>query len=306
MKSTSEKNTQTLNGEAQFTYAEQYARDSNWKLRQSQAKYRAYTAIKNKLTLWTQYFDNSFLVTMTLLWVIACIAEAAVSYELYREMSANMPPVICILGFAAIGIINSHLFRLFAPEIWRFEKFYNFTMGNGKLLMDIEEEMLRKRRLQLIIGLFVFAAVSALLIHLSIMRVGLEIAAGVHKGSHFNAMDTLPIVFYVLEVILGVYVISMIKGILLLFKHRQLKQQRERLLRQSIRYNERCGAYYKEARKSGCNEMESEELYNALQRYFHESVGDPTILVLTEEEKSPLELATDKGFPELNGNGLHH
>jgi len=290
MNPTSDNYTQTSNGDVQLIYAEKFARYSNWEFEKFLEASRHFNQARKKLDTWMLYFENQPLWILTILWAAMCLAEASVSYELYRDISNTMPPAVLILGIVAVGILISHFFRLQSSAIFRFETHYTHQVEQGKLRPYLEEEMGKKKHARTLVGVILLLGMLLLITMLSVSRVELESQANI-RTLGFNPVDVLPPLFYVAEVVFGVYVLATFKQTQLQLITRHYRKKREKHLRRATEYNEKCGAYYQEARRAGYNEMESHELYIALQRYFQEATIDPTAQDFSEPVRMQISTA---------------
>lgn len=213
-----------------------------------------YEIEKTILEKWDNIMSNSYVTQFTIAFVIICVLEYAFSYEIYRDILPIAPWIIGF-GFIVISIVISEflvgvLNRATIDR--RLENEKKAPDSKGKPESDIRSKVIKHARLLFIFGIVGFIVLGVAIFFVSKQRVDKELGAHLRENP-FGIQDTLPVIFYVLEVLTGLFVFYIFKRIMKILVVKKLKEKSEQHLNHCrLRTNETCEKF-DEALKLGYN-----------------------------------------------------
>lgn len=209
---------------------------------------------EEKLSQWDKIMSNAYVVPFSIAFVVICILEYYFSREIYRDILPQAPWVIgigiifisIVIAELLVGILSSHIRNK------RFFEEKKILSNKSKPDSDIRKGVLKHAKGQTIFGFVLFVAIGAAIFYFSKERVAREIAAGIRESA-FGIQDVLPVLFYVLEVLAGLFVFYLFKrSVVAISNWRNRKRYSKEVEFSRLHTSESC-KYFDDAEKKGYN-----------------------------------------------------
>lgn len=244
---------------------------------------------EEKLSHWDKIMSNAYVVPFTIAFIVICILEYYFSREIYRDILPQAPWVIGI-GIIFISIVIAELLVGVLSSHIRNKRFYeeNKVASNAaRPESDIRKDVSKHAKGQFIFGTILFIAIGAAIFYFSKERVAREIAAGIRESS-FGIQDVLPVLFYVLEVLAGLFVFYLFKRSVLALKNRSNRKSYSNEVETArLRTSEAC-KYFDNAEKEGYNTFlddVSNNIHLGFYRNKHQNTNQQHLNYVNEPEK---------------------
>lgn len=207
-----------------------------------------------KLENWDKIMSNAYVVQFTIAFVVICVLEYYFSREIYRDILPQAPWVIGI-GIIFISIVIAELLVGIMSSHIRRKRFYEEKKVAANAIRpdsDIRKDVLKHARVQFVFGLILFIAIGAAIFYFSKERVSREIAAGIRESA-FGIQDILPVLFYVLEVLAGLFVFYLFKRSVIAFTNWRKRKKYAKEVQISRKHTSESCKYFDNAEKEGYN-----------------------------------------------------
>lgn len=267
-----------------YEISHNYASRANAKANEARIILEQYIDQKDRLENWKRIMSMAPINLFTFFFVIVAIAEFVFSYDIYREMIRNYPWIMAI-AFFGVGIIVSefivYLFSKAKRELLFFEKRRN-PHNNKYIDLDLKNSILKKAIWYFIIGVILGLVLLYLIYNYSIDRATLEISSG-ERIDPIGIRDWLPVILYLFELILGVYIFYLLKRLWISFNVVKLKNKFDKLIKEINQYTDEAVRNYQEAEDEGFDPFEdavSEDVNVAFYRKLNKSVEDKEDYIL--------------------------
>ena len=207
-----------------------------------------------KLNQWDKIMSNAYVVPFTISFIVICILEYYFSREIYRDILPQAPWVIGI-GIIFISIVIAELLVGMLSAHTRNRRFFE----DKKILAnastpdsDIIRGVYKHARGQFIFGSILFIAIGGAIFYFSKERVAREIAAGIRESA-FGIQDILPVLFYVLEVLAGLFVFYLFKRSVVAYKNYSNRKKYSKEVEIARQHTSESCKYFDNAEKKGYN-----------------------------------------------------
>jgi len=261
---------------------------------------------EEKLSQWDKIMSNAYVVPFSIAFVVICVLEYYFSREIYRDILPQAPWVIGV-GIIFISIVIAELMVGMLSSHIRNKRFFEekkIGSNASKPESDIRKGVYRHARGQFVFGIILFIAIGAAIFYFSRERVAREIAAGIRE-SDFGIQDILPVLFYVLEVLAGLFVFYLFKRSVLAIKNwRNRKRYSKEVEVSRLHTSESC-KYFDNAEKEGYNTFLDDVSNNIHLGKFINVNGQSaqvTIDVLTEYKFKESKTSDANGLIEMTFN----
>lgn len=253
-----------------YQQAEKHAEKANELALDAREKLVIYKQLVELLKRWEEMMSQNPITLWTILFVLMAVGEFLVSIDLYIDLLPRAPWIIplVIIGFSVV--ISHWLAYKFIPGLREIEFDSKRTSSSyhKRTDDDLRLEINRKSNLTLAVGLVFSIAITIVVYNLSQERVEREIGAGMRiKG--FGFYDALPVIFYIAEIITGVYVVYLLKRLGKSFKAWRIKKRFDKLVRAVAHETNETIHSFETAEKSGLDLMSntiSESIHIAFYR----------------------------------------
>lgn len=244
---------------------------------------------EEKLAQWDKIMSNAYVVPFSIAFVVICILEYYFSREIYRDILPQAPWVIGI-GIIFISIVIAELMVGMLSSHIRNKRFFEekqIAANASSPESDIKDGVYKHAKGQFIFGVILFIAIGAAIFYFSRERVAREIAAGIRESA-FGIQDILPVLFYVLEVLAGLFVFYLFKRSVLAIKNSRNRKRYSKEVEESrLRTSESC-KYFDNAEKEGYNTFMddvSNNIHLAFYRNKHQNTNQQHLNYVSEPEK---------------------
>jgi len=244
---------------------------------------------EEKLSQWDKIMSNAYVVPFSIAFVVICVLEYYFSREIYRDILPQAPWVIGV-GIIFISIVIAELMVGMLSSHIRNKRFFEekkIGSNASKPESDIRKGVYRHARGQFVFGIILFIAIGAAIFYFSRERVAREIAAGIRE-SDFGIQDILPVLFYVLEVLAGLFVFYLFKRSVLAIKNwRNRKRYSKEVEVSRLHTSESC-KYFDNAEKEGYNTFlddVSNNIHLGFYRNKHQNTNQQHQNYVSEPEK---------------------
>lgn len=258
---------------------------------------------EEKLSQWDKIMSNAYVAPFSIAFVVICVLEYYFSREIYRDILPQAPWIIgvgiifisIVIAELLVGVLSSHI---------RNKRFYEekkIASNSASPDSDIMASVFKHARGQFIFGVILFTAIGAAIFYFSKERVAREIAAGIRESA-FGIQDVLPVLFYVLEVLAGLFVFYLFKRLVLAYKNSKNRKTYSKEIETSrLRTSESC-KYFDNAEKEGYNTFlddVSNNIHLAFYRNKHQNTNQQHLNYSSEPEK--VEQSLKAKFITVNG-----
>lgn len=273
-----------------YSISDEVASRANSASKRARDTYEILKPDEEKLTQWDKIMSNAYVVPFTIAFVVICILEYYFSREIYRDILPQAPWVIGI-GIIFISIVIAELMVGMLSSHIRNKRFFEekkIASNASSPESDIKDGVYKHARGQFIFGVILFIAIGAAIFYFSRERVAREIAAGIRE-SVFGIQDILPVLFYVLEVLAGLFVFYLFKRSVLAIKNSRNRKRYSKEVEESrLRTSESC-KYFDNAEKEGYNTFlddVSNNIHLAFYRNKHQNTNQQHLNYVSEPEKA--------------------
>ncbi len=261
---------------------------------------------EEKLMQWDKIMSNAYVVPFTIAFVVICILEYYFSREIYRDILPQAPWVIgigiifisIVIAELLVGILSSHIRNK------RFFEEKKIPANNSRPDSDIRKGVMKHAKGQAVFGFILFVAIGAAIFYFSKERVAREIAAGIRESA-FGIQDILPVLFYVLEVLAGLFVFYLFKrSVVAISNWRNRKKYSKEVEFSRLHTSESC-KYFDDAEKKGYNTFlddVSNNIHLGFYRNKHQNTNQQHKNYVDEPEKITQHFKAK--FISLKGNPL--
>ncbi len=299
-------NPSTDESEDLFTISDELASRANSSSKRARDTFEIVKPDEEKLSQWDKIMSNAYVVPFTIAFVVICILEYYFSREIYRDILPQAPWVIGI-GIIFISIVIAELMVGMLSSNIRNKRFFEekkVASNSSKPDSDIRDRILRDVKGQFFFGFILFIAIGVAIFYFSKERVAREISAGIRESA-FGIQDILPVLFYVLEVLAGLFVFYLFKRSVLAYKnYRNRKKYSKEVEISRSNTSESC-KYFDDAEKKGYNTFlddVSNNIHLGFYRNKHQNTNQQYLNYVNEPEKE-LQTFTAK-FKDANGYAL--
>lgn len=219
---------------------------------------------------WQKRMSNTHPEIWGVIFLVVCVCEYMFSRELYRDFLPDAPYVPAF-GLIVLSVLISHyISTMLSSHLREVEEFELSQIEEKKHLPEFELKGALKKEVtrNFIIGLVLFLLVGALVFYLSFDRAGRELAAG-RRAKPFGMQDMLPVVFYVFEVLSGIFVVYLFKKYALKITVSNLYKTKEENIDLCTNYTRDAITKFQNAEQKGYNPAKdtvSEDLHKAYYR----------------------------------------
>ncbi|AXO80567.1 hypothetical protein DZC78_09285 [Olleya aquimaris] len=241
-----------------------------------------------KLNQWDKIMSNAYVVPFTISFIVICILEYYFSREIYRDILPQAPWVIGI-GIIFISIVIAELLVGMLSAHTRNRRFFE----DKKILAnastpdsDIIRGVYKHARGQFIFGSILFIAIGGAIFYFSKERVAREIAAGIRESA-FGIQDILPVLFYVLEVLAGLFVFYLFKRSVVAYKNYSNRKKYSKEVEIARQHTSESCKYFDNAEKKGYNTFlddVSNNLHLGFYRNKHQNTNQQHLNYVNEPE----------------------
>jgi len=318
-----------------YTISDEVASRANSAAKRARDTYKLLKPNEEKIGDWDKIMSNAYVVPFFIAFVVICVLEYYFSREIYRDILPQAPWIIGV-GIIFISIVIAELMVGVLSTHIRNKRFYeeNKVSSNAnKPESDIRKGVYKHAIGQFIFGVILFFAIGIAIFYFSKERVAREIAAGIRESA-FGIQDVLPVLFYVLEVLAGLFVFYLFKRSVLAISNRLKRKRYSKEVEVSRQRTSEACKYFDDAEKKGYNTFlddvsnnihlafyrnkhqnttqqhqnyveEPEKKSQTFNARFLNSKSEPikvTIDILTEYKFSESKTSTDSGEVNMNIN----
>lgn len=244
---------------------------------------------EEKLDQWDKIMSNAYVVPFTIAFVVICILEYYFSREIYRDILPQAPWIIgvgiifisIVIAELMVGVLSSHIRNK------RFFEEKKVTSNATKPDSDIRKNVMKHAKGQFVFGVILFVSIGTAIFYFSKERVSREIAAGIRESA-FGIQDILPVLFYVLEVLAGLFVFYLFKRSVLAVSNWVKRKKYSKEVGVSRQYTSDVCKYFDNAEKKGYNTFlddVSNNIHLAFYRNKHQNTNQQHQNYIDEPEK---------------------
>ncbi len=240
-----------------YNQAEVHALKANELAADARETRKALLNVRAKLDRWSEIMSHNPLSVFTVIFVLVSIGEYMFSLELYTDLLPRAPFVVPLV-IIGISIVISHwLANKFIAgfRLMEFDDKRQSELHSKKTDEQIWREVNNKSNLTFYLGLLAAILITVFIFYMSKERVDREIAAGMREKG-FGFYDALPVLFYIAEIITGVYVIYLLKRLNKAVAAWSLKRKLEKLIQQVAGLTENAISSFERAELEGFNILE--------------------------------------------------
>lgn len=237
-----------------YSISDEVAARANSASKKARDAYEIVKPDEEKLSQWDKIMSNAYVVPFSIAFVVICILEYYFSREIYRDILPQAPWVIGI-GIIFISIVIAEFLVGMLSSHTRNKRFYEekkILSNASSPESDIRAGVYKHARGQFVFGVILFAAIGAAIFYFSKERVTREIAAGIRE-SVFGIQDVLPVLFYVLEVLAGLFVFYLFKRSVLAYKNYSNRKSYSKEVEIARQHTSESCKYFDNAEKEGYN-----------------------------------------------------
>ena len=258
---------------------------------------------EEKISQWDKIMSNAYVVPFTISFIVICILEYYFSREIYRDILPQAPWVIGI-GIIFISIVIAELLVGMLSAHTRNRRFFEEKKIASNVATpesDIRAGVFKHARGQFVFGVILFIAIGAAIFYFSQERVAREISAGIRESA-FGIQDILPVLFYILEVLAGLFVFYLFKRSVVAFgNYKARKKYSKEVELARLNTSEAC-KYFDNAEKKGYNTFMddvSNNIHLAFYRNKHQNTNQQHSNYVHEPEIVPQSFKAK--FLNING-----
>lgn len=226
--------------------------------------------VRGILDRWAEIMSHNPITIFTLIFILVSIGEYLISVELYTDLLPRAPFIIP-LAIIGISVVISHWLAykfINGFRLMEFDDKRQSSLLRSKTDEQIWQMVNRKSNFNFYAGLVAAILITIFIYFMSKERVDREIAAGMREKG-FGFYDALPVLFYIAEIITGVYVVYLLKRLRKQVKANSLSKKLQKLVRQVAHLTEECIRSFERAETEGFNILEktiSESIHIAYYR----------------------------------------
>lgn len=241
-----------------YSQAEKHALKANELAVDAREVKESYEQLKDLLKRWDEIMSHNPITAFTFIFVLVAIGEYLVSIELYTDLLPRAPFIIPLV-IIGISIVISHwlAYKFVAGfRLMEFDDKRQSTLLRTKTDEQIWAEINSKSNRNFYVGLIAAIGITIFIYFMSMERVEREIAAAMRiKG--FGFYDALPVLFYIAEIITGVYIVYLLKRLSKSRIASKLKNDFDDLLRRISNETESAISSFEKAEVNGFDIIES-------------------------------------------------
>jgi len=282
-------NSSTDKSEDLYTISDEVASRANSASKRARDVFEILKPDEEKLKDWDKIMSNAYVVPFTIAFVVICVLEYYFSREIYRDILPQAPWVIGV-GIIFISIVIAELLVGKLSSHTRNKRFYEekkIDSNSSRPDSDIRGGVDKDVKGQFFIGFILFVAIGAAIFYFSKERVARELAAGMRESA-FGIQDVLPVLFYVLEVLAGLFVFYLFKRSVLAYKNSNNRKKYSKEVETArLNTSESC-KYFDNAEKEGYNTFlddVSNNIHLGFYRSKHQNTNQQHLNYVNEPEK---------------------
>ncbi|NLJ07110.1 MAG: hypothetical protein GX437_05520 [Sphingobacteriales bacterium] len=252
--------------------------------------YKRYKELSDVIKNWDNYMANAYPIVFTIALIIIAVIEYLFSINLYKDLLKQAPWVIAV-GLIIGTIFISHLFMLALSKHAREKEFYDRKRNpanNDKTDDEIKAEIKKTGRRNLIWGIFLATIFTVFILIMSNDRVHREIDAGM-RNKPFGFYDLWPVIFYIIEVFVGMFALYMFVRIYKGIVRARIKSKFDKLLKTISSLTSSACTDFEKAEELGFdtfNETIAESLHIAFYRNNNCNPGEEEEFLKSPENKN--------------------
>jgi len=215
-----------------YQQAEKHASKANELAADAREKLAIYRELAGTLKRWDEIMSHNPIIIWTFIFILVATGEFLVSIDLYIDLLPRAPWIIPMV-IIAISIVISHwLAYKFIPglKLVEYESKRSSNVFSKRTDDDIRMEIEKRSNKTFYLGLAVAFLITILVFYLSKERVEREIGAGMRING-FGFYDSLPVIFYLAEIVTGVYVVYLLKRLNKSIKAWRIRKRFDNLVR---------------------------------------------------------------------------
>ncbi len=272
-----------------YSISDEVASRANSASKRARDTFNLLTPGEEKLSQWDKIMSNAYVTPFTIAFVVICVLEYYFSREIYRDILPQAPWIIGV-GIIFISIVIAELMVGVLSSHTRNKRFYEekqIPSNAASPESDIRKGVYKHARGQFIFGSILFVAIGTAIFYFSKERVAREIAAGIRESA-FGIQDVLPVLFYVLEVLAGLFVFYLFKRSVLAIKNYKNRKKYSKEVEFSRQHTSESCKYFDNAEKEGYNTFMddvSNNIHLAFYRNKHQNTNQQHLNYVNEPEK---------------------
>lgn len=253
-----------------YHQAEKHALKANELASDAREKLSKYKELKTTIRHWDETMSQNPITAFTSIFVLVAIGEYLVSIELYTDLLPRAPWIIPLV-IIGISIVISHWLAykfISGLTLLEYDQKRKSSLLTHKTDQQIRTEISRKNTINFVLGLIAAIGISIFIYFFSMERVQREIDAGM-RIKNFGFYDALPVLFYIAEIITGVYIIYILKRLKKVYSARTIKNGFDKLVKQIASETENAILSFETAEKNGFDLLQntiSESIHIAFYR----------------------------------------
>ena len=271
-----------------YTISDEVASRANSASKRARDTFEILKPEEKKLSQWDKIMSNAYVVPFTISFIVICILEYYFSREIYRDILPQAPWVIGI-GIIFISIVIAELLVGMLSSHTRNRRFFEdkkISANASTPDSDIVKGVYKHARGQFIFGVILFIAIGGAIFYFSKERVAREIAAGIRESA-FGIQDILPVLFYVLEVLAGLFVFYLFKRSVVAYKNYSNRKKYSKEVEIARLHTSESCKYFDNAEKKGYNTFlddVSSNLHLGFYRNKHQNTNQQHLNYVNEPE----------------------
>jgi len=237
-----------------YTISDEVAARANSAFKRARDTFNILKPNEEKISQWDKIMSNAYVVPFTISFLVICVLEYYFSREIYRDILPQAPWVIGI-GIIFISIVIAELMVGMLSSHTRNKRFFEekkIATNASKPDSDIIKGVFKHARGQFVFGVILFIAIGGAIFYFSKERVAREIAAGIRESA-FGIQDILPVLFYVLEVLAGLFVFYLFKRSVVAIGNWKKRKKYSKEVEYSRAHTSESCKYFDNAEKKGYN-----------------------------------------------------
>ncbi len=276
-----------------YNQAEGFAIKANELAADAREKYIIFKNLTAKIKKWDEIMEHNPMIIFSIIFVIVAIGEYFVSVDLYIDLLPRLPWIIP-LAIIGISVVFSHwlAYKFIAGfKLIEFDNKRNNSLYDNQTDEQIKGEINRRSNQNFYAGLFAAIIIAIFIFFMSKERVVRELAAGMRLNT-FGFYDSLPVLFYIAEIITGVYIIHLGKRISTALKARKAKKQFDGLIKKVVAATHQAVDNFEKTESRGFDLLKntiSESIHIAFFRNKYRNPSDEEAYV-AEPENIPLKV----------------
>lgn len=243
------------------------------------------------LDRWAEIMSHNPITIFTIIFVLVSIGEYMISVELYTDLLPRAPFLIPLVIIGISVVISHWLAYKFINgfRLMEFDDKRQSTLLKNKTDEHIWQMVNKKSNFNFWVGLIAAILITIFIFFMSKERVDREIAAGMREKG-FGFYDALPVLFYIAEIVTGVYVVYLLKRLRKSATAKSLASKLQKLVQQVSHLTEETLRSFERAEAEGFNILEktiSESIHIAYFRNKNCNPSDEEIYI-AEPQNIPL------------------